>query len=53
MPELSEHLNSMTSERTLQAARTLAEDLRAKGFGVANGVWYRFSIISIYSSAGR
>ena len=38
MPELSEHLNSTTSERTLQTARKLAEDLIAKGFGVVNGM---------------
>ena len=38
MPELYEHLPSMTFERALQAARKLGEDLRAKGFGVANGV---------------
>jgi hypothetical protein len=38
MPELSEHLNSMASKRALHTARKLAEDLRAKGFGVANGV---------------
>jgi hypothetical protein len=28
----------MTHERALQKARKLAEDLRAKGFGVANGL---------------
>jgi len=38
MPELYEHLNAMTSEKVLRTARKLAEDLRAKGFGVANGV---------------
>ena len=38
MPELSEHLNSTTFERTLQTARKPAEDLSAKGFGVANGM---------------
>jgi hypothetical protein len=38
MPELYEHLNSMTLEKALHTARKLAEDLRAKGFGVANGV---------------
>ena len=38
MPELYEDLNSMTCERALHTARKLAEDLRAKGFGVANGV---------------
>ena len=38
MPELYEDLNRTTFERALQTARKLAEDLRAKGFGVANGV---------------
>ena len=38
MSELYETLNPMTHERALQKARKLAEDLRAKGFGVANGV---------------
>jgi hypothetical protein len=38
MPELFEHLNFMKSEKALQTARKLAEDLRANGFGVANGV---------------
>ena len=38
MPELCGHLNSMTSERALHTARKLADDLRIKGFGVANGV---------------
>jgi hypothetical protein len=38
MPELYEHLNPMTPERALRTARKLAEDLRGKGFGVANGV---------------
>ena len=38
MPELYEQLNRMTFERALQTARKLAEDLRAKGFGVANGI---------------
>jgi hypothetical protein len=28
----------MTDERALQTARKLADDLRAKGFGVANGL---------------
>jgi hypothetical protein len=37
MPELHEHLNPTTLERALQTARKLADDLRAKGFGVANG----------------
>jgi hypothetical protein len=38
MPELYEHFSPMTFERALQMARTLAGDLRARGFGVANGV---------------
>jgi hypothetical protein len=38
MPELYETLNPMTLERALQTARKLADDLRAKGFGVANGL---------------
>ena len=38
MPDLYEHLNPMTLEIALQTARKLADDLRAKGFGVANGV---------------
>jgi hypothetical protein len=38
MPELYENLNPMTDERALQTARKLADDLRAKGFGVANGL---------------
>jgi hypothetical protein len=38
MPELYKHLNPMTHERALQKARKLAEDLRAKGFGVANSL---------------
>jgi hypothetical protein len=38
MPELYEHSNPMTFERALRTARKLAEDLRAKGFGVANGM---------------
>jgi hypothetical protein len=38
MPELYEDLNPMTPEKALQTARKLADDLRAKGFGVANGV---------------
>jgi hypothetical protein len=28
----------MTCKRALQTAKKLADDLRAKGFGVANGV---------------
>jgi len=38
MPELYEHLNPMTPARVLQTARKLADDLRAKGFGVTNGM---------------
>jgi hypothetical protein len=38
MPELYEHLNPMMHGRALRTARKLAEDLRAKGFGVANGI---------------
>jgi hypothetical protein len=38
MPEHYKHLNRMTYKRALQTARKLAEDLRAKGFGVANGI---------------
>ena len=38
MPKLYGNLNRMTHEKALQTARKLAEDLRAKGFGVANGV---------------
>jgi len=38
MSELYKHLNPMTLERALQTARKLADDLRAKGFGVANGI---------------
>ena len=38
MPELYETLNPMTPERAFQKARKLANDLRAKGFGVANGL---------------
>jgi hypothetical protein len=52
MPGLYEHLNPMTHERALQKARKLAEDLRAKGFGVANGLCDRLSILQIYSRAG-
>ena len=37
MPDLYKHLNPMRYEAVLQTARKLAEDLRAKGFGVANG----------------
>jgi hypothetical protein len=38
MPELYDSLRPMTCKRALQASKKLAEDLRAKGFGVANGV---------------
>jgi hypothetical protein len=38
MPELYDSFRPMTCERALQAAKKLAEDLRAKGFGVANGI---------------
>ena len=38
MPELYKPLNPMTHERALRKARELADDLRAKGFGVANGL---------------
>ena len=38
MPELYENLNPKTHERALQTAKKLADDLRAKGFGVANGL---------------
>lgn len=38
MPELYKHFNPMMPEKALQAARKLADHLRAKGFGVANGV---------------
>jgi hypothetical protein len=38
MPELYDLLQPMTRKRALQTAKKLADDLRAKGFGVANGV---------------
>ena len=38
MSKLYKHLNPMTLERALQTARKLADNLRAKGFGVANGI---------------
>jgi hypothetical protein len=38
MPELHDSLHPMTSKRALETAKKLADDLRAKGFGVANGV---------------
>ena len=37
MPDLYKHLKPMTFDAAVQTARKLAEDLRAKGFGVANG----------------
>ena len=38
MPELYEQFSPMAYETALQAAEQLAEDLRAKGFGVVNGI---------------
>jgi hypothetical protein len=38
MPDLYKHLKPMRYEAALQTAKKLAEDLRATGFGVANGV---------------
>jgi len=38
MPDLYKHLKPMTYEAAVQTARKLAEDLRAKGFGVANSM---------------
>jgi hypothetical protein len=37
MPELYDFLHPMTCKGALQTAKKLADDLRAKGFGVANG----------------
>jgi|SRR4029077_5710106 len=37
MPELYDSLPSMTCKEALQTAKKLADALRAKGFGVANG----------------
>ena len=37
MPELYDSLHSMMCKRALQTAKKLADELRAKGFGVANG----------------
>ena len=37
MPELYDSLHPMKCERALESAKILADDLRAKGFGVANG----------------
>ena len=36
--DLYEGLNRMTLKKALQTARKLADDLRTKGFGVANGM---------------
>jgi hypothetical protein len=38
IPELCEHLNGTTFETALQTAKELAEDLRAKGYCVVNGI---------------
>ena len=38
MPELYDSLRPMTCQRALQTAKKLANELRSKGFGVANGV---------------
>jgi hypothetical protein len=38
MPELYDSFQPMTCKRALQAAKELADVLRAKGFGVANGI---------------
>ena len=38
MPELHDSLHPMTCKQALQTAKNLADDLRAKRFGVANGV---------------
>jgi hypothetical protein len=38
MPQLYDSLRPMTCKGALQRANKLADDLRAKGFGVANGV---------------
>jgi hypothetical protein len=38
MPELYDSLHPMTCKQALETAKKLADDLRAKGFGVANGV---------------
>ena len=37
MSELYDSFHPMTCKRALQTAKKLADDLRAKGFGVANG----------------
>jgi len=38
MPELYDSLRLMTCKQALETAKKLADNLRAKGFGVANGV---------------
>ena len=38
MPELYEHLNPMPFEKAVHRAEKLAEDLRAEGYTVTNGV---------------
>ena len=38
MPELYDSLHPMTLKRALQTAKKLADDIRAKGFSVANGI---------------
>jgi len=38
MPELYDSLHPMTCEQALQTAKKLADNLRAQGFGVANGM---------------
>jgi hypothetical protein len=54
MPDFYEHLNPTTLERALQTARKLADDLRAKGFGIANGVCTDSQLYqSILAQAGR
>lgn len=38
MPELCDSMRPMPCDQALQAAKIRADDLRAKGFGVANGI---------------
>jgi len=38
MPELYDSLHPMTCKKALHTAKKLADDLRARGFGVANGM---------------
>ena len=52
MPELYKHFDPITPERALQTARKLAEALRAKGFGVANGVCTDFNYTNLVSTVG-